>query len=170
MKPPRQPTPEELALWHEANRLTTPHAASPAPDIAPPPAPAAATAPSPRPNADTPRPMARAAAPLPALSAREAAKRFKPHPTIEATLDLHGLDKITAYAQVQHFIARAAAAGRRHVIIITGKGRGPEAGVLRANLPHWLNEPALRRLISAFRQARPEKGGDGVTHVLLKCR
>ncbi|MDX2096058.1 MAG: Smr/MutS family protein [Alphaproteobacteria bacterium] len=168
MKPPRRLTPEELALWHEANRLTTPHAASPAPDSAPPPVPA--TAPSPRPNTATPRPTARAASPLPALSAREAAKRFKPHPTIEATLDLHGLDKITAYAQVQQFIARAAAAGRRHVLIITGKGRGPEAGILRANLPHWLNEPVLRRLISAFRQARPEKGGDGVTHVLLKGR
>jgi DNA-nicking Smr family endonuclease len=55
------------------------------------------------------------------------------------------------------------------VVIITGKGRGTAMGVLRTALPDWLNEPRLRPLISTITHARPEKGGEGVTHVLLKC-
>jgi DNA-nicking Smr family endonuclease len=119
-------------------------------------------------------PMAPAAAPkrnarpLPALSKREAAKRFKPHPVIEATLDLHGASKTEAYGQVIQFITRQHRLGHRHVVIITGKGRGNAVGVLRAALPDWLNEPDLRAVISTVTHARPEKGGDGVTHVLLK--
>jgi DNA-nicking Smr family endonuclease len=75
---------------------------------------------------------------------------------------------LDAYALVQQFVMRAHCGGRRHVAIITGKGRTGEAGVLRSNLPHWLNELALRPLISAFATARAEKGGEGVMHVLLK--
>ena len=108
------------------------------------------------------------APPLSPLTTREAARRFKPHAAIEATLDLHGLTQYEAQAQVQQFIARAVRNGLRHVAIITGKGRGAEVGVLRKHLPDWLNEPPLRALISGFAAARPEKGGAGVTHVLLK--
>lgn len=106
--------------------------------------------------------------PLKQLSIREAARSFKPYGPIEATLDLHGLTKLEAYGRVQHFIIHAKRNGMRHVAIITGKGRGGEVGVLRANLPHWLNEPALRPLISAVAEARQEKGGAGVMHVLVK--
>ena len=106
--------------------------------------------------------------PLTALPLRDAKRVFKSHSVIEATLDLHGLTKLDAYLQVQQFVMRAHCAKRRHVAIITGKGRAGELGVLRSNLPHWLNEPALRPLISAFATARAEKGGEGVLHVLLK--
>lgn len=173
MKKPRTLTPDELALWHESNRETARarHAKTKVPPAATVPKPAALkanqaaapTRPTP-PHATAPR----SAQPLPPLTPREAAKRFKPHPEIEATLDLHGLTKIEAYAQVQRFITRQQRAGHRHVIIITGKGRGNALGVLRANLPDWLNEAPLRALISSVKHARPEKGGDGVTHVLLK--
>ena len=106
--------------------------------------------------------------PLKQLSLREAARSFRPYGPVEATLDLHGLSKLEAYERVQHFIIDANLRGRRHVAIITGKGRGGEVGVLRANLPHWLNEPGLRKLISAVAEARAEKGGAGVLHVLVK--
>ena len=92
---------------------------------------------------------------------------MKLHP-LEATLDLHGMGKIEAYGQVQSFIQQQVRKARRHVLIITGKGRGGQEGVLRSNLPHWLNEPALRPLIAAMITARPEKGGAGALHVLLK--
>lgn len=101
------------------------------------------------------------------LPIREAAKRFKSHSAIEATLDLHGLNKTEAYTAVARFITREHARGTRHLLIITGKGREGE-GVLRRELPHWLNEPALRRHISAFAHAHPTRGGAGVMHVLLK--
>jgi DNA-nicking Smr family endonuclease len=176
MKKPRQLTPEELAIWRENNhdtttlqRPTTKTKASAEPLAAPPKQAAKPSTHAPASNksskVSTPK---RGNTPLPQLSSREAMKRFKQHPEIDATLDLHGLTKLEAYTQVQRFITRQHRAGHRHVTIITGKGRGAEMGVLRSNLPDWLNEPPLRTLISTVTHARPEKGGTGVTHVLLK--
>ena len=106
--------------------------------------------------------------PLRPLSTREANRLRKAYPEIEATLDLHGLGKIDAYGRVQDFLYQQQAAGARHVMIITGKGRIGD-GVLRRELPHWLNDISLRPLVSAFASGRPEKGGHGVTHVLVKA-
>jgi DNA-nicking Smr family endonuclease len=126
----------------------------------------------PRPAADSKAPPTAAATPtpraLPALKPlpRREAARVRKLP-IEAVLDLHGLTKLEAYERVGSFLCAQVAGGVRHVLIITGKGRQGE-GVLRQNLPHWLNEPALRRLVAGFVAGRPEKGGDGVMHVLLR--
>ena len=169
MKKPRLPTEQELAEWRESNRGTklqkkVAHHTPPSPAAVRP-------APTQTPHGEhvsAPPKRTGLKAPLASLDAREAKRAFKPHAHIEATLDLHGLTKLEAYVRVQQFVMRAHCTGRRHVTIITGKGRAGEAGVLRTNLPHWLNEPALRPLISAFATARAEKGGHGVTHVLIK--
>lgn len=173
MKKPRTLTPEEATLWRESNRDTArvEHPKAPAaPLVGAPKTPAATAKRSATRAPEAPPTMApkRSTRPLPALSRREAAKRFKSHPEIDATLDLHGLTKIEAYTQVQRFIAHQHRVGHRHVVIITGKGRGNAMGVLRSALPDWLNELPLRALISTVTHAAPEKGGDGVTHVLLK--
>ena len=102
-----------------------------------------------------------------ALPSRMAKRAFAQYGAVDATLDMHGLTKLDAYARVQHFIRAQYKKGHRHLRIITGKGRLGE-GILRTELPHWLNEPSLRPLISAFTTAKPEKGGNGVTHVLVK--
>ena len=172
MKNPRALTAEEIRHWRESNRHTTklPDAVDmaigeedSALEI-----PVTVAKPTAK-IAKAPLPAKKNLSPLKQLSIREAARSFKPYGPIEATLDLHGLTKLEAYERVQHFIIGAKRAGKRHVIIITGKGRGNEVGVLRANLPHWLNEPALRPLISAVAEARAEKGGAGVMHVLVKA-
>lgn len=121
------------------------------------------------PNGPTPTlPLSgRELAPISHLPVREAARFFKSYSAIEAVLDLHGLNKLEAYSRVHGFITKHYRTGQRHLLIITGKGRiGP--GLLRSELPHWLNESALRPMISAFAHAKPEKGGTGVTHVILK--
>jgi hypothetical protein len=164
----RRPTREELRLWQESNRFTTrfrPEDAdadgvdAPASELTP----EAAVA--------RPVPVAtgrvRILSALPVLSGRDAMRQFKPYP-LDATLDLHGLGKLASYTRVQQFIREQHHRGRRHVAIITGKGRGQEAGILRRELPHWLNEPAMRPLLSAIAYAPAEKGGAGVAHVLLK--
>lgn len=115
----------------------------------------------------TPSPVKRVLPPLEVLAGREADRTIKPFGRAQATLDLHGMGKLDAYEAVREFIADAYAAGARHVAIITGKGRD-QNGVLRANLPHWLNETALRRMVGGIAQASRDKGGSGVFHVLLK--
>ena len=107
------------------------------------------------------------AAPLSVMRKREAEKQFKPHAHIEAKIDLHGMTQEEALPALTRFLERARAAGKRHVAVITGKGRGGE-GVLKRAVPHWLELPALRPLVAAIAYALPEKGGEGVLHLLLK--
>lgn len=173
MKKPRILTPEERAIWREINRHTTPRDGTreePADEALLTRVVCAHTRPlaAKTVSVTVPATRARAKAPLPELSRREANKRLKQHPKVDATLDLHGMTKLEAMEQVARFIIRQQQMGHRHVVIITGKGRGTAMGVLRAALPDWLNEPRLRPLISTISHARPEKGGEGVTHVLLK--
>jgi DNA-nicking Smr family endonuclease len=166
----RHPTPEERKLWRQSNRFTSRKAGTvnegeDEVEIAPETAPSSKSAAA---IPDIPAAKKQPKAALTPLSSREATRNFKLYP-IGATLDLHGFTKLEAYAKVASFITFQRRQGHRHVLIITGKGRGAEVGVLRANLPDWLNEPALRPLISAMAHGRPEKGGTGVLHVLLKA-
>jgi len=96
---------------------------------------------------------------------------------IDATLDLHGLKQQAAHARLLHFIARAAEDGHRAVLVITGKGsRGDEAGimpserrgVLRAQVPLWLEEAPLHAYVRGVKSAGPRHGGAGALYVLIK--
>lgn len=88
---------------------------------------------------------------------------------IEAELDLHGHTQATAYHTLAAFIRDHAGAGRRCVIVITGKGSTREGGgVLKSAVPDWLNEPELREHVLAFSHARPNDGGEGALYVLLR--
>lgn len=88
---------------------------------------------------------------------------------IEARLDLHGLDQQKAHGELDGFLARAQAQGLRCVLVITGKGRfSDEGGVLRKQVPKWLNLPANRTRVLAFDYARPQHGGSGALYVLLR--
>lgn len=164
----RKPTAEELRLWREANRYTTPRDPASLTADLPPEAPAG---PTPSATPDSTRPARRSATvrPLDVLSPRDARQRHLRASPQAPTLDLHGHTRVTAYQAVQHFLAAQSAAGVRQVRIITGKGRGGE-GELRRALPGWLNEPGLRPLIAAILQARAENGGAGAFDVLLKRR
>lgn len=87
----------------------------------------------------------------------------------EARLDLHGMTRNEAHAALTDFMARAAGAGRRCIIVITGKGRVSEGGgVLRNAVPGWLNAPAIRPVILGFAEAQPKDGGAGALYVLLR--
>lgn len=89
----------------------------------------------------------------------------------DATLDLHGMTRDEARTALDDFLARAQKKGQRCVIVVTGRGlRSEGGGVLRAELPHWLNLPPNRGRILGFAQAQPKDGGAGATYVLLKRR
>jgi DNA-nicking Smr family endonuclease len=98
------------------------------------------------------------------------AERFRRGKTpIEGKIDLHGRTQQEAHDDLHHFLARAHASGKRMVLVITGKGiTGSKTGVLKENVPRWLNEPSLRRHVLAFDYAEPQHGGEGALYVLLK--
>ena len=101
---------------------------------------------------------------------RRTGQRFKRGQLpIEGRLDLHGMTQAEAHRALGAFITRHCTAGRRCVIVVTGKGVNKEGGgVLRNAVPRWLNEVPNRDKVLAFEYARQRDGGAGALYVLLK--
>lgn len=89
---------------------------------------------------------------------------------IEGRLDLHGMTQSEAHPALDAFIEKACRAGKRSVLVITGKGTKLDGtvGVLRQAVPRWLNLPPNRARILAFSHATAKDGGEGALYVLLK--
>ncbi|MFV2002190.1 MAG: Smr/MutS family protein, partial [Paracoccaceae bacterium] len=76
------------------------------------------------------------------------------------------------------FVLGAHSAGRRLVLVITGKGKpgtdaGPipeRRGVLKHQVPGWLAGSALRPAVLQVTQAHLRHGGSGAYYVYLKRR
>ena len=86
---------------------------------------------------------------------------------IEARLDLHGMTQDEAHRVLLGFIRAARAAGKRCVLVITGRGR-LGGGVLKAAVPRWLDEAEFRPHLLAVASARPRDGGGGALYVMLR--
>src|SRR5215469_124307 len=82
------------------------------------------------------------------------------------TLDLHGRTAQRAYHALHAFLHAAHADGVRCVEIVTGRGSGETGGVLRRELPMWLNAPALRPLVLAA--SHPHPANPGSVRLLLR--
>ncbi|MDH3242384.1 MAG: Smr/MutS family protein [Alphaproteobacteria bacterium] len=110
------------------------------------------------------------AGPAAGLDKRTAQRLRRGQLRIDGRIDLHGMTQAEAHANLVRFITGSAARGRRCVLVITGKGLrgGAGTGVLRVQLPRWLNEPALRPLILSFTPAQPKDGGGGAFYVYLR--
>jgi DNA-nicking Smr family endonuclease len=90
------------------------------------------------------------------------------HP-IEGRLDLHGMTQAEAHRALAGFIHKSRDAGRRCVLVITGRGFGPTGpGILKLAVPRWLEEAGLRRDILAIASAQPRDGGAGALYLLLR--
>ncbi len=178
--PARQISRREADLLH---RVMADVAPLPGREVVLPAAAAPVEPPPPRPA--EPPPVARPAPPGPPPAPRlpeigpgdrvgvdkRTAKRLKRGQlAVEARMDLHGLTQEEAHRALSAFVQGSQAAGRRCVLVITGKGLRPDGtvGVLRAAVPHWLNQPDLRERIVAFTHATPRDGGEGALYLLLK--
>jgi len=108
----------------------------------------------------------------PGIDKSTATRLKKGRQPIEARLDLHGMTQAEAHPALDRFIENSYRAGRRGVLVITGKGTKPDGtvGVLRQAVPRWLNLPANRACILAFSHATAKDGGEGALYVLLKRR
>lgn len=103
-------------------------------------------------------------------------KRGKLEP--EARIDLHGMTQSAAHSALNAFILRAQASGHRLVLVITGKGRdGAESGpvpsgpgILRRQVPHWLELPPVNQAVLQVAAAHARHGGSGAYYVYLRRR
>jgi DNA-nicking Smr family endonuclease len=166
----------ERSLWHDWARRT---AVVPLPGKALEPAPSApavapaATPPAPMPVAAPPRRPAPPAelhvgvAPS-GLDDRRWRDLRRGRTRPERTLDLHGYRVQDAHHAVRGFVRRSAAEGLRCVAIVTGRGSTPDGGILRRELPHWLNAPDMRPMLLGA--AHPHAANAGAVHVLLRRR
>ena len=180
-----RPKEHERALWQTAMRDVKPlqrgkTAARPvSASIAPPEKPKKPSTAPPRPAApaQNPAPGMVVTKPAPEIShgraagidRRSAEKLRRGHLPIEGRLDLHGMTQEAAAARLAGFLERAESQGQRCVLVITGKGLA-SGGVLRDQVPRWLNLPPNRARVLAFDYARPQHGGGGALYVLLKRR
>lgn len=174
-------TPDEARIWRAVASSVTPLPGRELPEVdvepapeAPKPSPPPVAAPSflpPRPAPPPPRPLpALSLGTTPGLDKRSAERMKKGEMEIDARLDLHGMTQDSAHAHLLAFIQRAYDAGRRCVLVITGKGNREGTGVLRANTPRWLNQSPCRERILGFSHAKPQHGGEGALYVLIKRR
>lgn len=177
----RRLTPEEEALWRYVTRNDAPlHPDAPPPELDQsmlPPVPQ-------KPNPPTVRKWKKGTGIVPPATPedrpvaigsyagidRATAERFRKGKTpFDGELDLHGLTRDNAYAQLAQFMERHHRAGSRCLLIITGKGPKGD-GVLKELLPRWLAEPVFKSMILALDRAQPKHGGSGAYYLLLKRR
>ncbi len=169
---------DEDALWRHVKQETRPLAkkkrAAPKPKV--PPAPSLKKA-APKPKAPPQAASQAAASPAPpqaaamgsGLDRRSATRLRRGQMAIAATLDLHGQTQAEAHRTLNLTLSRAHRAGKRTVLVITGKGLGKEGGgVLRANVPRWLGEPPLSGIVLDVAPAQGKHGGGGAFYVLLR--
>jgi DNA-nicking Smr family endonuclease len=129
-----------------------------------------------------PKPVV-ATAPDLALFDRNSARKIRGgRLVIEARVDLHGMRQHEAHAALKRFIFSCQSRGFRYVLIITGKGKAlgsaasrageeeRERGVLKRNVPRWLEEPDLRAVIVSFTTAAIQHGGEGAIYVHLRSK
>jgi len=178
---------EDLALWRKVAAAAKPLKRRPAPPPraeTPPPTPTPATPSASKAQSkktgtgsSPPAPPPSRAPELrpgetPGLDKRTAARLRRGQLPVEARIDLHGHTQRAAHAALNAFIEASWHAGRRCVLVITGKGRRAEGteGVLRAAVPRWLNTTPNRDRLLAFTHAQPRDGGEGALYVYLKRR
>jgi DNA-nicking Smr family endonuclease len=92
---------------------------------------------------------------------------------IDARIDLHGMTQASAHGALTHFLRRAQHDGARLVLVITGKGKlsadpHAERGVLKRQVPLWLESPELRPLVVGFESANIGHGGAGALYVRMR--
>jgi DNA-nicking Smr family endonuclease len=174
---------EERALWESVARQAKPlrkrHRTPKPEDVTPHPVSTVAAKPETAPKSHppvkiprAPKPEVSAPPPLAPLGRRERSHLSRGRKEIEARLDLHGMTQMRAHRALSGFLQRAHSDGLTFVLVITGKGRTigaeSERGVLRRQVPLWLNLPEFRTLVVGFEEAHIGHGGEGALYVRIR--
>ena len=187
----RAVTADEAALWDHATRALAPVKAKPRVTETAPAAPSRSpeSEPTTKPAGKSPpkavlRPPPAPSRPPPPradLDRRHTRRIASGKVEIDARIDLHGLRQSDAHMRLRAFLLDAHARGLKTVLVITGKGgeaqKGdymgdafgqPRRGVLRRNVPAWLDEPELRVVVVGYTAAGVRHGGEGALYVQLR--
>ncbi len=178
-RPPRRLTPGEIELWGVVTADVRPigpmrfrpvaEPVTPAPETSSPshhevverrhdPAPLRSSSPAPVP---APR--------ISDLDYRTRAKIKRGRLDVDTKLDLHGMRQDEAQRALYAFLRRSQASGAKVAIVVTGKGLSREdGGVLRRQVPMWLQAPALRDVVVSFGEAARRHGGEGALYVRIR--
>jgi DNA-nicking Smr family endonuclease len=169
---------DEHALWTVVTRSIKPlrrrKAAVALPDETAPPMPPRKLAKSQKVTLPpAPPPLRVAPPPLAPLGRRLKQKIGRGSEPIDARIDLHGMTQASAHGALTHFLRRAQHDGARLVLVITGKGKAgadphAERGVLKRQVPLWLESPELRPLVVGFEAANIGHGGAGALYVRMR--
>jgi len=91
--------------------------------------------------------------------------------SIQAHIDLHGLNVKDAHFAFENFLKDAVKSGKKGVLIIHGRGlSSPAKPVLKTKVHEWLTSGPWRKWTIAFTSARSYDGGAGASYVLLRQR
>lgn len=183
---PRGLSPEEKTLWSKVTQTADPHKTpqtlfTDAPILTP-------TKKTPKPAPIAPfkigqkaRP-AQTAMPAPAspvaMDKRSFTKMKRGKMSPDAKIDLHGMTQEEAHPALINTLLNAHAAGKRLVLVVTGKGKmrddgGPipvRTGILKHAVPQWLKQAPLKQIVLQTNQANQSHGGSGALYVYLRRR
>ncbi|MQR98471.1 Smr/MutS family protein [Gluconobacter aidae] len=87
---------------------------------------------------------------------------------VDARLDLHGYVVQEAFERLYDFMQRARVRNWRCIEIVTGLGSGQTSGLIRRELPLWLQRGDLRSMVLAV--VHPHAANHGSVRILLKTR
>lgn len=90
--------------------------------------------------------------------------------SVQAHLDLHGLNQQEARFALEEFLFESLRAGYTCVRVIHGRGRHSQKdqAVLKENIQRWLCTRRMSRHVVAYTSARRCDGGGGAVYVLLR--
>jgi DNA-nicking Smr family endonuclease len=165
MRRTRTLTAEELRLWRAAMKSVTPYKPQPPlEEPPPPPAPVAAPAPAEPPPLPVPAPSRKPNG----VDGQTLKHLSRGERRVEAVIDLHGMTVQVAHSALRRFVELQAAAGKRCLLVITGKGGPDRPSRLKHEVPLWLEE--WKPPVLAVTNAQPKHGGAGALYVLLQRR
>ena len=87
--------------------------------------------------------------------------------TPDGVIDLHGYKLKDAKIALEKYIVNAYEENIRNILIITGKGQNNK-GVLKKEIPLWLNDKILTNFLVNYKVAPKNFGGDGALLVRIK--